>query len=85
MVSVSYTHLAKLSADVQLTNAFPNPRLRHLHFKDGVLLVDLYVVENMVGSESDRRPFCHLLFRVDHVICAVAEQKLRLHIAFGAG
>ena len=39
----------------------------------------------MVGSESDRRPFCHLLFRVDHVICAVAEQKLRLHIAFGAG
>ena len=36
---------AKLSADVQFSNAFPDPRLRHLHFKDGVLLVDLYVVE----------------------------------------
>ena len=34
---------AELSADIQLANAFPDPRLRHLHFKDGVLLVDLYV------------------------------------------
>ena len=74
---------AKLSADIQLTNAFPDPRLRHLHFKDGVLLVDLYVVENMVGSESDRCPFCHLFFRVDYMVCAVAEQKLCLHITLG--
>ena len=42
-------------------------------------------VKNMVGSESNRCPFCHLLFGIDHVICAVAEQKLRLHVAFGAG
>ena len=50
-----------------------------------MLLVDLYIVKNMIGSISDRRPFCHLLLGVDHVICAVAEQKLRLHVAFGAG
>ena len=50
-----------------------------------MLLVDLYIVKNMVGSESNRCPFCHLLFGIDHVICAVAEQKLRLHVAFGAG
>ena len=76
---------AILSANIQFANTFADPPGRNFYFKNGVLLVDLYVVENMVGSESDRRPFCHLLFRVDHVICAVAEQKLRLHIAFGAG
>ena len=53
--------------------------------KDGVPFVDLYVVENVVSSESNRCPFCHLLFGVEHIICAVAEQKLRLHIALGAG
>ena len=76
---------AELSANIQFSNAFPDPRLWHLNFKDGVLLVDLYIVKNMVGSESNRGPFCHLHFGIDHVICAVAEQKLRLHVAFGAG
>ena len=50
-----------------------------------MLLVDLYVVENMVGSESDRRPFCHLFFRVDYMVCTVAKQKLCLHITLGTG
>ena len=30
----------KLSANIQFSNAFPDPRLWHLNFKDGVLLVD---------------------------------------------
>ena len=76
---------AELPADIQLANAFLDPRLRHFYFKDGVLFINLYIVKNMVGSEANRCPFCHLLFGIDHVICAVAEQKLRLHIAFGAG
>ena len=42
---------AELSANIQFSNAFPDPRLWHLNFKDGVLLVDLYIVKNMVGSE----------------------------------
>ena len=29
---------AELPADIQFSNAFPDPRLRHLHFKDGVLV-----------------------------------------------
>jgi len=43
---------AKLSADVQLTNAFPDPRLRHLHLKDGVM--HPAVVES--GSISSNAP-----------------------------
>ena len=44
---------AELPADIDLSNTFSDPRPRHLHFKDGVLFVNLYVVENVVGSESD--------------------------------
>ena len=74
---------SKLSADIQFANAFPDPAFRYFHLKNGVLLVDLYVVENMVGSVSDRCPFCHLLFRVDYMVCTVAKQKLCLHITLG--
>ena len=49
---------AELPADIQLANAFPNPRLRHFYFKDGVLFIDLYIVKNMVGSEANRSRYC---------------------------
>ena len=74
---------SKLSADIQFANAFPDPAFRYFHLKNGVLLVDLYVVEDMVGSVSDRCPFCHLFFRVDYMVCTVAKQKLCLHITLG--
>ena len=45
---------AILSANIQFTNTFADPPGRNFYFKNGVLLVDLYVVENMVGSVSDR-------------------------------
>ena len=71
---------AILSANIQFTNTFADPPGRNFYFKNGVLLVDLYVVENMVGSVSDRCPFCHLFFRVDYLVGTVAKQKLCLHI-----
>ena len=66
---------SKLSADMQFANAFPDPAFCYFHLKNCVLLVDLYVVEDMVDSVSDRCPFCHLFFRVDYVVCTVAKQK----------
>ena len=74
---------AILSANIQFTNTFADPPGRNFYFKNGVLLVDLYVVENMVGSVSDRCPFCHLFFRVDYLVGTVAKQKLCLHITLG--
>lgn len=41
---------SKLSADIQFANAFPDPAFRHFHLKNGVLLVDLYVVEQGYNS-----------------------------------
>ena len=74
---------SKLSADIQFANAFPDPAFWYFHLNNGVLLVELYVVEDMVGSVSDRCPFCHLFFRVDYMVCTVAKQKLCLHITLG--
>ena len=44
---------SKLSADIQFANAFPDPAFRYFHLKNGVLLVDLYVVEE-IGRASCR-------------------------------
>ena len=60
-------------ADVQLPDVFTSPRLRHFHFKNCVLVVDFYVVKDMIGAVSNRSPLCHLLFRVDHMIGSIAK------------
>ena len=74
---------SKLSADIQLSNAFADPFLRNFYFKNSVLIVNLYIIENMIGCIADCCPFCHLFFSVDHMVGTVAKQKLRLHITFG--
>ena len=48
-----------------------------------MLVINFYVVKDMIGAVSDRSPLCHLLFRVDYMVSTVAKQKLRLHIPFG--
>ena len=71
---------AILPANIQFTNAFANPLVWNFYFKNGVLPVDLHVVENMIGSISNCCPFCYLLFRVDHMVGSVAKQKLCMYI-----
>ena len=43
---------SKLSADIQFANAFPDPAFWYFHLKNGVLLVDLYIVEDIVGADE---------------------------------
>ena len=76
---------AILSADVQLTDAVPLPAVRDGDLDNGVLLVQLYVIEDVVGGVPDGRPLRQLLFRVCHRVRAVAQQKFCLYIPFGAG
>ena len=63
----------------------PLPAFRHSDLDDGVLLVQLYVIEDVVGGVPDGRPLRQLLFRVCHRVRAVAQQKFCLHIPLGAG
>jgi hypothetical protein len=48
---------SKLSADIQLSNAFADPFFRNFYFKNSVLIVNLYVIENMIGCIADCCPF----------------------------
>ena len=76
---------AVLSADVQLTDAVTLPAVRDGDLDDGVLLGQLYVIEDVIGGVPDGRPLRQLLFRVCHRVRAVAQQKFCLYIPFGAG
>ena len=63
----------------------PLPAVRHSDLDDGVLLVQLYVAEDVVGGVADGRPLRQLFFRVCHRVRAVAQQKFCLHVTLGAG
>ena len=63
----------------------PLPAVRDGDLDNGVLLVQLYVIEDVVGGVPDGRPLRQLLFRVCHRVRAVAQQKFCLHVTLGAG
>ena len=61
------------------------PAIRDGDLDNGMLFVQLYVAEDMVGGVPDGRPLRQLLFRVCHCVRAVAQQEFCLHIPFGTG
>ena len=50
-----------------------------------MVAVDLNVVEDVVGTASDGRPLCQLLFGVDHLVGTVAQEEFLLDIGGGPG
>ena len=76
---------AVFPADIQLANAVALPAFRHGDLDDGVVFIQLYVVEDVVGGIANGCPFCQLLFRVSHCVRAVTQQEFRLHIPLGPG
>ena len=47
---------SEFPANVQFTDAFSDPAFRHFRFKNCVLIIDFYVVEDMIGAVSDCSP-----------------------------
>ena len=50
-----------------------------------MVVVQLDIIQHMVGPVADGRPLGQLLFRVKHLIRTVAQQKFSLHIPFRTG
>ena len=71
--------------DIQLTDGFSHPALRNRHLEDGILTVQLDVIQYMVGTVPDGRPPGKLFFRLDYLIGTVSQEELLLHIGCGAG
>ena len=60
--------------DIELANAFPEPVPRDRYFEDGVLFIDLDVVEDVVGGVADGGPLGDLLLRVDDLVGTVPQE-----------
>ena len=69
-----------LFSDINLADRAIHPFRRNGHFHDGVVVLQLDIIQNVFGAVSDRRSLCQLLFRVDHFIRTVAQQELGLYI-----
>ena len=67
-------------SDIQLRNRLSQPFLRHFHLENAVILVDLNIVRDVVSRVTDGGPARKLTLRIEHLVCAVALQKLRVDI-----
>ena len=75
---------AELAADIQHLDGLSHPVRGNLDLEDGIPLIEGDVVEDVVGAVAHGRPVCHLRFGIDHLVCAVAQKELLLHVALGA-
>lgn len=60
--------------------AFFHHCLWYFRFKNGVVLRQFNVVEDMVGTVPHSGPGSHLLLRINHIIRTVAQQEFGLYI-----
>ena len=70
-------------AHIHFCDALADPILGHRHLINRVVVVELEIVEHMLGAVADRRPLRYLLFGNDDLVRTVAQQKLCLHVAVG--
>ena len=49
-------------ADIDVANGLSDPRGRHRYFQNGVVVVQLDIIQHMVGPVADGRPLGQLLF-----------------------
>ena len=73
------------AAHVQLAHGATGPRAGHGDLVDGVVPVELEVVEDAVRAVADGGPDGELLLRVDHLIRAVPQEEFRVDAPGGAG
>lgn len=71
-------------ADIKLSDGFADPFLWYLYFKNGMRIINLDVIPNVVGGIPNRSPFCHLFFRVNDLVRSVAQKEFCLYITLGA-
>lgn len=76
---------AVFPADVELSDGFADPFLWYLYFKNGMRIINLDVIPNVVGGIPNRSPLCHLFFRVNDLVRSVAQKEFCLYITLGAG
>ncbi len=70
-------------AHIHFCDALADPILGHRHLINRMVVVELEIVEHMLGAVADRRPLRYLLFGNDDLVRTVAQQKLCLHVAVG--
>ena len=66
--------------EVYLPDALSHPFLGYRDLEDGILVVELDIVKDMVRTVADCRFLRNVPIRIDHLVCAVAQQELGLNI-----
>ena len=68
--------------DIKLSDCFSYPFFRNLYLKNCMGRIHFHVIKNMVICITDRCPFCHLLFWIDHAVGSISQKEFFLNIAF---
>ena len=72
-------------AHVGVHEVFARPFAGDFDLEHAVVRAQLYEVEDVVGVVSHRRLEGEVLFGIDHLVRAVAEQEFALYLAAGLG
>lgn len=67
-------------ANVDLFNRPANPVRRQIHLENRMILIESDIIEDMIRTVTNGRPFGKLTLRIDDLVRAVAQKKLRLYI-----
>lgn len=75
-----YVYIIFLSY-IQPSNGFIYPVFRRQYLKYGIVVIQLYIIKDIIRAVSDSGPFCQLSFRIYHIIRSVSEQELCMHVS----
>ena len=62
----------KTITNIQFPNSLANPLRRYFHLKQGVVLINLNIIQDMICSISNRSPSSHLFLRINNIISAIS-------------